>query len=352
MNSFTHQPLVELTRGNLVESVHFGSMAVVELGGTIKTYGDTNTPFFLRSSAKPIQALALLEQGGAKIFHLSHQEIAVLCSSHSGTDAHVAVLQGLHKKIGIQETDLHCGVHPPYDKNTCEQLIRRGEKPTPLRHNCSGKHTGMLALAKILGVSLDDYLSIDHAVQQSILRTFSEVCDTPISDVVLGIDGCSAPVFAIPLSKAALGFARLADPSMFSHARAEACRLVYQAMTENAEMVAGPERFDTVFMKALQGRAMSKIGAEGYLAIAIPGGPGNSQRRGVGITIKISDGDLEHRAAPLAALEILRMMGILSPEDSGKLSSFKQRALKNWRGITVGSIQPSQQLSAFLARDG
>lgn len=349
MHSPSHLPLVELTRGNLVESIHYGSIAVADSEGAIKTYGDTSTPFFLRSSAKPIQALALLENDGAKILDLTLKEIAIICSSHSGMDEHVTVLQRLHKKIGIRETDLQCGIHPPYDKNTQEQLLLRGEKTTPLRHNCSGKHTGMLALAKILGAPLENYLSIDHPVQQIILQTFSEICDIPKNEVELGIDGCSAPVFAIPLTKAALGFARLAEPTMFSHTRAETCRLVYQAMTKNAEMVAGPGRFDTAFMKAMQGRAMSKIGAEGYLAIAIPGNQDNPQRPGLGISIKISDGDLEHRAAPVAALEVLRIMGILDSAQSSSLASFNHRDLKNWRGITIGSIRPCRQLSAHFA---
>lgn len=331
-----------------MESIHFGSIAVAESGGVIKTYGNTITPFFLRSSAKPIQALAMLEHDGAKKFDLTLEEIAIICSSHSGTDAHVAVLQGLHKKIGIQEADLQCGVHSPYDKSTQEKLLLRGEKPTPLRHNCSGKHTSMLALAKILGAPLENYLSIEHPVQQIILKTFSEICDIPKNEVALGIDGCSAPVFAIPLTNAALGFARLAEPGMFSHKRARACRLVYQAMTENAEMVAGPERFDTAFMKAMHGRALSKIGAEGYLAIAIPGNQENQKRPGLGIAIKISDGDLEHRAAPVAALEVLRVMGILESVDTSSLAAFNHRDLKNWRGIVIGSIRPSRQLSAYF----
>jgi L-asparaginase II len=348
MNPSIHLPLVELTRGNRVESIHFGSTAIAESGRIIKTYGDAHTPFFLRSSAKPIQALALLEHDGAKIFNLTLEEIAILCSSHSGTDKHVAILKGLQKKIGIQEADLQCGIHPPYDKNTQEQLLLRGEKPTPLRHNCSGKHTGMLALAKILGAPTDHYLSIEHPVQQLILKTFSEICDIPIKNVAIGIDGCSAPVFAIPLTNAAMGFAHLADPASLTQSRAEACRQVYRAMTENAEIVAGPERFDTVFMTTMQGRAMSKIGAEGYLAIAIPGERENPKKPGLGITIKISDGDLEHRAAPVAALEILRILGILKSEDASKLASFNQRELVNWRGLTIGAIRPSQQLSAHF----
>jgi L-asparaginase II len=348
MSVASHLPLVELTRGELVESIHYGSVAIVDSTGKSSIYGESITPFFLRSSAKPFQALAFLENNGTAFFNMTRKEIAILCSSHSGTDGHVAVLKSLQKKIGIQESDLQCGVHPPYDSKTQEDLLLRGEKPTPLRHNCSGKHTGMLAFAKMLGAPLESYLSIDHPVQQAILKTISEICDIEAREIQLGIDGCSAPVFAIPLGNAALGFARLVDPGKLSKSRAQACRLIYQAMTENPQMVAGPGRFDTVFMEAMGGQAMSKSGAEGYLAIAIPRDNTKPGKPGLGITIKISDGDLEQRAAPVAALEILHSLGIIHAEQIVKLVKFGQRELTNWRGLKVGAIQPNQEFSHFI----
>lgn len=348
MNTISHQPLVELTRGEQIESIHFGSVAISDSYGLLKTYGDATSSFFLRSSAKPFQALALLEHNGAEIYQLTPKEIAILCSSHSGTDEHVAVLERIHKKIGIHETDLQCGIHPPYDKKTQEQLLLNGKKPTPLHHNCSGKHTSMLALAKILNAPMDSYLSVDHPVQQMILKTFAEMCGVEIENVHIGIDGCSAPVFSIPLPNAALGFARLVDSAFLSEPRAKACQQIYHAMTENADMVAGSGRFDTVFMNAMQAGALSKSGAEGYLGIAIPSVNEKTGGKGLGITIKISDGDLENRAAPLVALEILRQLGLLNNEILSKLTQFDQRELKNWRDLKVGIIRPSLSLKNFV----
>jgi len=352
MNTAAHLPLVELTRGNLVESIHYGSVALADIEGPVSVYGDGITPFFLRSSAKPFQALALLEHDGAKIFNLTLKEVAILCSSHSGTDEHVAVLQKLQKKIGIREKDLQCGIQPPLDKRTQEQLLLRGEKPTPLRHNCSGKHTGMLALAKILGAPLESYLSPDHPVQQIILQTISEMCSFPVGEIHLGIDGCSAPVFAIPLPNAAIGFARLANGENLSRSRANACRLICQAMSSHAEMVAGAGRFDTVFMKVMEGRAICKFGAEGYLGIGIPCRKGNPKTRGLGIAIKISDGDPENRAAPLAGLEVLYHLGLLKADDRSKLADFDRRDLMNWGKLKVGVVRPSQGFSESFAHDG
>lgn len=349
MQSAMHLPLVELTRGEQVESIHYGSFALADANGTLMTYGNVASCYFLRSSAKPFQALPLIENGGVEKYQLSLKEIAILCSSHSGTDEHAVILEKLHRKIGIQESDLQCGIHPPYDKKTQEQLLLKGEKPTPIRHNCSGKHTAMMALAKILGAPLDSYLSTGHPVQAMILKTFSEMCDVPVKEINLGIDGCSAPVFSIPLTNAALGLARLAHPVKMSRTRAEACRLIFKAMTEFPEMVAGPGRFDTVFMEAMQGAALSKSGAEGYLAISIPGEIRTKHNKGFGIAIKVSDGDPENRAAPVAALEILRHLGIIEESALLKLESFDRRDLKNWRGLKVGTIRPSREISNIFA---
>ena len=344
MVSQNHLPLVELTRGNIVESTHFGSIVAISSDEKIVgSYGDVNAPCFLRSSAKPFQALAFIEYGGAVKFDLSLKEIAILCASHSGTDEHVTVLRELQKKMGIKESDLQCGIHPPYDKKTQEQLLRRGEKPSPIRHNCSGKHTAMLAFAKMLGAPLETYLERDHPVQQAILKTFAEICSVEINKVQLGTDGCSAPVFAVPLKNAALGFARFSDPQGLDQNRADAGRLIFKAMTEYPNMVAGPGRFDTLFMQTMAGKMVCKSGAEGYMAVSVladvtkPGSPG------IGITLKISDGDLDQRAGPVALLGMLNFLGVLNEEQSKSLARFNQRKLTNWRGLEIGEIRLSKQ---------
>lgn len=308
-----HLPLLELTRGDTAESIHYGSIAISDSEGCLFAwYGDPQTVTYLRSSAKPFQALPFLENGGQAAFDLAPQEIALICASHSGTDQHVAIARQIQSKARLEESDLQCGIHPPYDEGTLEAMRLRGEKPTPNRHNCSGKHTGMLAFARLMGWSLEDYLELDHPVQQAIVHTFAEMCNLPPIEIQIGIDGCSAPNFAVPLQNAAQAFAKLCDPSSLPPAQAAACQQIFSSMTAYPEMVAGPGRFDTLLMKSTSGRIVSKAGAEAYQAIGLqPGwnGPGSSS---LGIAIKISDGDLRSRARPAVALEILRQLGAIS----------------------------------------
>jgi L-asparaginase II len=250
----------------------------------------------------------------------------------------------LHKKIGISASDLQCGIHPPSDKTSAEALLLRGEQPNVLHHNCSGKHTGMLAFAKMIGAPLENYLDVIHPVQQAILKTFSEMCDVAIEDIDIATDGCSAPVFAIPLKKAALGFARLSCPDHLNPARRDACRLIFKSMTAQPEMVAGPGRFDTIFMQALHGKVLSKTGAEGYLAFGMQTDTFNIGSPAMGMAIKISDGDAEHRAAPLVALELFKRLGQLDAEQQKAVRKYGSHPITNWRGLVIGEIRPTEIL--------
>ena len=336
------QPLVELTRGPLVESIHFGAVTVADgQGRLVAHYGDPQAWANLRSSAKPFQALSMVEDGAADVFGLSEREIAIACASHSGTEDHVAVLTGMQAKIGVSEADLLCGVHNPMDKPTAIAMSKRGEAPTPNRHNCSGKHTGMLAQAALRGLSKEEYIDPQHPVQQLILQTFAEMTDMPVGQIGIGIDGCSAPVFALPLRNMALAFARLADPAGLAPSRADACRQITRAMMAHPDMVAGPGRFDTLVMGLLSGRAFAKGGAEGYQGMGLmPGalGPGSPA---LGIAFKIADGDPSDRARNVVSIEILRQLGLLSPEQiADGLADLAARPNTNWRKIVVGEIRP------------
>ena len=342
MSSNPYRPLIEFTRGNIVESVQFGALAVVDpQGSLIASYGDPNTITFLRSTAKPFQALPFIESGGHKHFQFSQQEIALICASHSGTDLHFQVVSHIQTRAGITENDLMCGAHAPYHKKTAEEMLLRGEKPTANRHNCSGKHSGMLAFARMNGEPLATYLENDHPVQQRILATFSEMCGLPPEKVTLGIDGCSAPNFAVPLLHAAWAWARLADPSSLAPNRADAIQTIIQAMMAHPDMVGGPDEFDTTLMQIAGGRLVAKGGAEGFQGMALlPGalGPGSS---GLGIAIKISDGDGYHRAKAAVSLEILRQLGLFSAAELDSLQSFgPTRAVTNWRKLVVGEMRP------------
>jgi L-asparaginase II len=350
MTTETYPALVELTRGPLVESIHFGALAVVDAQGSlIASYGSPDLVANLRSSAKPFQALPLIEAGGAERFGLTDREISLMCASHAGTDDHVAVLKGIQQKLGVREEDLLCGWHPPMDEPTAEAMLVRGEKPTFNRHNCSGKHTGMLAQALLANQPLDDYLNTDHVIQKTILRTFAEMLDLPVEEVLIGIDGCSAPTFAATLRAGAYGYARLADPSGLPAPRANALQRICQAMMAHPDMVSGPERFDTRLMEVGAGKIVAKGGAEGYQAIGLlPGalGPGSP---GVGITYKIMDGDQGGRARPVVGMAILRQLGVLNDQQLADLKAFDARPIYNWRKLEVGEIRPTFTLEKAAA---
>lgn len=344
-----HASLVEVTRGNIVESVHFGSLAVAKPDGTILlALGDSTNPFFLRSSAKPFQALAFFERGGAAYYQLEEEEIAIICASHSGTPEHLQVLQMLQHKTGVREEELQCGAHMPYHRESEVQLLIEGKQPHSNHNNCSGKHTGMLAFAKMIGVPTDNYLDLQNPVQQAILTTFAQMCAVNTENIELGMDGCTAPVFAVPLPVAAAAFARLCQPEGMAEDRANACRLITQAMPAHSFLVAGPERFDTDLMAAAGGTVVSKIGAEGYFGMGVLPGRAAGIKESVGIAIKISEGDLTHRAFSVVALAVLAGLGVLGREQFEKLQNYGQRPVKNWRCKEVGEIRPSSFLVQAL----
>ena len=345
------EPLFEVTRGRIRESVHYGSIAVVDSNGKlISSYGDPTAVAFLRSSAKPFQAIPFVEHGGVEHYGFTAPELSISCASHEGSDLHVQTIEEMQKKIGLEESQLQCGTHMPGDVDAFKSLVIKNQQPGPNRNNCSGKHTAMLAYAKLCGHSLDDYLNINHPIQQDILAAFSDLCLTPSNEVELGIDGCSAPNFAVPLYKAALGFARLCDPHELSESRAMACRKITSAMTSHPEMVSGYGEFDEQLMRVGDGKIVCKRGAEGYQIIGLLPGALGPDSPGVGIALKISDGDAssmganlesKNRVRPAVAVEALRQLGALSSEQEQALAGFgPQKSVKNLRGIVTGQSRP------------
>jgi L-asparaginase II len=342
MSTAPYTPLYEFTRGQTVESIHFGAVAVMDRHGTLLAWqGDPHAQTYLRSSAKPFQALPFVEAGGPQALDLTPKEIALICASHDGTDEHVAVAQSIQQKAGVTENHLLCGVHAPSHPSTLEAMAARGEVPTPNRHNCSGKHSGMLASAQFHHWEVEDYVNPAHPLQQGILTAFAEMCLIPPEQVDVGIDGCSAPNFAVPLDRAALAFARLCDPAGLPAPRAEACRTITHAMTTYPYMVAGPGEFDTCLMEATGGRIVSKGGAEGYQALGLlpgvlfPGAPG------VGITVKISDGAAREHVRSAVVMEVLRQLNVLTPGEWETLKAFGPGLpVYNYRKLLVGEGRP------------
>ncbi len=343
--------------------MHFGAIAVSDASGKLAAwYGDPELVTFTRSSAKPMQAMPFLENGGMQHFGLTLQEVALLCASHSGTDAHVQVVQSIQAKTGVSETDLMCGVHSPYDRATAARMQESGEAATPNRHNCSGKHTGMLAYTHMLGITKDsssiEYIDPAHPVQQKILNTLAEVADLPVQAVHLGIDGCSAPNFALPLRNTAQAFARLCQPEGqgMPKEREDACHLITKAMLTFPDMIGGPDNFDTFLMQVGEGRLICKGGAEGFQAFGILPGAIQPGSPALGVAFKISDGDLKghNRPAgdprghvrPAVALEILRQLGVFEVTDLEKLNEYgPQFSVENWRKLKVGWASPCFKLA-------
>lgn len=344
-------PLVEITRGETVESIHYGAFIVVDpQGRVVACLGNPDLISFPRSSMKPFQALPFIERGGAEAFGFTDQEIAIMCASHSGTGAHRQVLAGMHEKIGTQESDLSCGVHWPSDAETRTAMKIAGEEPTPFHHNCSGKHTGMLAHARLRGLDLKDYLNPSHPIQVSIRETLAKMVELSPEDLSLGIDGCSAPVYAFPLKNMALGVAKLADPVHLNNQRAKACQKITNAMMSHPTMIAGPGKFDTRLMMIADGKLFSKGGAEGYHIIGIMPGVLAKESPGLGIAIKIADGDQSGRARASVSLTILEAMGILDEAAITAMSPFGNTTLKNWRKLTIGEIRPVKSIKEQIVR--
>jgi L-asparaginase II len=345
----TFEPLVEVTRGSIAESIHFGSVVVCDNRGNILfNLGDPELITYLRSTAKPLQVVALMENSASQAFQFTDEEIAIMCASHSGTDQHVAVLKTLQKKLGISQDDLQCGMHLPFDRITSNQIIRGEAENSRLRHNCSGKHSGMLALAGILAAPKENYLDPNSPTQQLILRTCGEMFAYPAVHFEMGVDGCSAPVFAVPMRNAAQAYALLCQPDLLTEQRARACQRITHAMMAHPFLVAGPERFDTALMEALPGKVIAKTGAEGYFGVGVMPNAIYPNSPALGIMVKISDGDLKDRARSIVLVNLLRHLGLVTAENNALLADYDNRSITNWRNIPVGEIRPTAQLMQAL----
>lgn len=321
----TNPVLVELTRGDLVESIHRGSIAVADASGRIVfALGDLETPVYPRSSLKPIQALPLIESGAADAFGLSDAEIALACASHSGEPMHTTRVASWLERIGCAESDLACGAHAPRYEPAAEAMIRAGERPSRIHNNCSGKHTGFLTVARHWDIATQGYERIDHPVQQAIAKALSELAEVS-TELPYGIDGCAAPNFAVPLGAQAKAFAKLT---------ASRGARVVAAMTAHPELVSGTGRTCAILMRSAKGRAAVKTGAEGFYAGIVP-------ELGLGIALKIDDG--AGRAADAAMAAMLAKYDLLGEDEAAR------KILRCPLTNTVGEIVGERRVTALLA---
>jgi L-asparaginase II len=320
----TNPVLVEVTRGERVESAHRGAIAVCDADGALRlALGDIDTPIYPRSSLKPIQAIPLIETGAASTFLLGPEEIALACASHSGEPQHTTRVAAWQDKIGCSVVDLACGPHRPIHDATANAMIVRGESWTPLHNNCSGKHTGFMTVARALHVPVAGYELPDHPVQRRIETTLAAMAAVP-GPLPYAIDGCTVPNFAIPLKSLARAMAQIANPKNLFPERAEASRQIFSAMTRFPELVAGTGRTCTALMKQNTAIAV-KTGAEGVFIAIMPA-------LGMGAAVKIDDG--AGRAAETAIAGLL--IGLGATPDEGAARALADAPVLDTRGRPVG----------------
>jgi L-asparaginase II len=325
--------VAKVIRGETVESVHRGHFVVVDGNGEIvSAIGDPKAVTFFRSASKPFQAMPFITSGAADVFGFSEEEIALACASHSGEQRHVRIAQLMIERIGLTEAHLHCGAHLPFYEKEAERMQRAGEYPTQFHNNCSGKHAAMLAFAKHIEADINTYESPENPVQRAIVESIATLSGVPVNKIKIGIDGCAAPNFAVSMHAMARSFANLVNPGNLDPVLASACERIASAMVKFPELIGGTERLDTMLMQAANGAIVSKVGADGVWLCGVL--PSKRFLTGLGIALKIEDGN-DHRARPVVAVEALKQLGILSPDDLPELSPM---LLKNRRGDIVGKV--------------
>ncbi len=329
-------PLVHTTRGfpgaePVVENIHMGSVAVTDAQGKLLWYaGDPEFMTFTRSALKPFQALPFLLADGPAHFALSNAELALLCASHSGEENHIRTVQEILGKIGLDQGHLECGCGVPLYYDSVGLAPPADRSWTQIHHNCSGKHSGFLAWCRLFDVPTANYVSRSHPLQHAIRRSVAEIAGVAESAMPSGMDGCSAPNYALPLSRLAYLFARLgqgnADP-----VHGAVLGDLYQSMTSHPDLVSGEGRCDLAYMSAGAGDWVSKVGADAVQTIGV-------RSAGLGIAVKIADG--AKHVLQSATFSVLDQLGLLGAEQRALLEHYRQPPLKNARGAVVGDIRP------------
>ena len=325
---------VEVTRGGMVESRHRAHAVIVDAGGRVLAqWGDIGKPVYARSAIKSLQAIPLIETGAFDAFGLGEEELALACASHNGEPAHTELAARWLARIGCTVEDYECGVHLPYDEPTAHALLRRGETPTALHNNCSGKHAGFLTTARHKGEPTRGYVRWEHPVQQRILGVLEQMTGQDLSHAPWGVDGCAIPTIGIPLGAIAYAMARIADPQDLPDRRAEAVTRIRTAWVRHPYLVGGRDTFDTAVMRAAQGAALTKVGAEGVGVAVLPG-------QGVGIAVKVEDG--ADRARDVAMAALLRAADALTDAQWAGVPTLLATPLTNRNGTAVGEIRPTE----------
>ena len=324
---------VEVTRNGTVESQHVGAAVVCDFkGAVLESWGDIEKLVFPRSALKPFQAIGVVESGASDRYALGNAEISLASASHRGEPMHLEGVTSWLARLGLNQDHLACGAELPEDEATARQLLASGQEPCRYHHNCSGKHVAFLTTALHLREPVENYHQVGHPVQQMSLDIISDLSQTEIRNYPMGIDGCGFPAPAMPLVNLGIAMARFANPAELPDSRAKAIRRIHEAVTDEPLYVAGHGSVVSELIQVTRGAILAKTGAEGVLIAALP-------RRGIGIALKIADGNA--RARPVALLAILDLLGALSAQEKHRLRAHINPEITNSQDLVVGEIRPA-----------
>jgi len=306
--------VLHYTRAGHVENIHRGDVALVNCAGeVVHSVGNAYLPMFWRSAAKPFQALPFVKNGGLERYDISQEELAVLVSSHSGEDNHVALVRGILKKLGVDESVLDCGTLRPLNSKVFKRMIKAGEEFLPVHNQCSGKHSQIIALAIMLGVPVEGYIRPEHEAQKLIFKHVAMAAKVPEDKLEIGIDGCGVPVFYLPLYNMALAYARLSTPQKGDWGDYEvAATKIRDAMSAYPQVVSGTGRID--------------------LAV-----PEVTKDEDLGIAFKLEDGGFA--AVTPMVIAVLKKFDLLTRAEAEELDKKFPPTLKNHRGEVIGTIE-------------
>lgn len=325
--------LVDIIRNGVVESAHRGSaVAVNTQGEVVFSIGDIDRSIYPRSAIKPLQAIPIIESGAAEKFDLTEQEISLSCASHNSELIHTQAVTQWLDRLGLSVDNLECGSAYPSYQQAAFELIKAGGTSTKAHHNCSGKHSGMLTLARHLLPQVQGYSAHSHTVQQTWMQTLSELINEDVSKMHWEQDGCGLPAIYMPIQKLALAFARFSDLDNQPPARAQAMQKILSAITAHPEMIAGSERCCSAVIQETTGRAIVKLGAEAVYAGVIP-------ELNIGIALKIDDGSIRGCEVALGAL--LNKLQVITDSENQQLKGFFQPDIRNSLGHVTGEMRPS-----------
>ena len=350
--------LANVYRGSHIESFHSGSVAVVDSNGRLLAFaGDPGTRTFLRSAAKPFQAIPLIEYGGADEFEIRGEEIALMCGSHGGESHHVATAAALLRRGEFDESDLLCGAHIPYDEKAAADLRASGEAASALHNNCSGKHAGMLLATAVMDAPSSGYIEPDHPVQALMRSTLADFAGLTSDEIPIAVDGCGVPTFLLSLHRTAYAYARLmataegAETPGSLERYVESASSVVLSMTGFPQYVAGNWSMTTPLMEAFEGGLLAKEGAEGFYAMGIaPAMAATLTERlrvpddvAIGIALKVNDGSMGRGRNP-AILRTLEGLGI-DVFSRAPLQRYREWPLRNVAGTLVGDVRSEFELT-------